>query len=275
MSAPNANARSVIELTGVTKRFIKTGTETLAHTRADTDTSVRRNMQKQPAADARYFTALDNITLNIYENTCTIIGGANGSGKSLLMFIIAGFTEPTLGTVVCREKCGLIFQDADTQILGETPEEDILFGLKNLKIPKDQREQRLADALKKTGLWEKRRFPARFLSGGEKRRLAAAAVLAMDCPIVIFDEPYANLDYSGVVQVNALIQTLKKEKCTVLLLTHELEKCYALADRFMVLHCGKQVFDGDPEKGLRCKLEQWNIRNPLCAYTKKEDLLWM
>ena len=212
MSAPNANARSVIELTGVTKRFIKTGTETLAHTRADTDTSARRNMQKQPAADARYFTALDNITLNIYENTCTIIGGANGSGKSLLMFIIAGFTEPTLGTVVCREKCGLIFQDADTQILGETPEEDVLFGLKNLKIPKDQREQRLADALKKTGLWEKRRFPARFLSGGEKRRLAAAAVLAMDCPIVIFDEPYANLDYSGVVQVNALIQTLKKEK---------------------------------------------------------------
>ena len=260
MSAPNANARSVIELTGVTKRFIKTGMETLAHTRADTDISARRNMQKQPAADTRYFTALDNITLNIYENTCTIIGGANGSGKSLLMFIIAGFTEPTLGTVVCREKCGLIFQDADTQILGETPEEDILFGLKNLKIPKDQREQRL---------------PARFLSGGEKRRLAAAAVLAMDCPIVIFDEPYANLDYSGVVQVNALIQTLKKEKRTVLLLTHELEKCYALADRFMVLDRGKQVFDGDPEKGLRCKLEQWNIRNPLCAYTKKEDLLWI
>ena len=96
----------------------------------------------------------------------------------------------------------------------------------------------------------------------------------MDCPVVIFDEPYANLDYSGVVQVNDLIHMLKTDGRTVLILTHELEKCCALADRFIVLCAGKKVFDGTPDEGLKLDLKQWNIRPPLCSYKKREDLLW-
>ena len=120
----------------------------------------------------------------------------------------------------------------------------------------------------------KKDFPARFLSGGEKRRLAVACMIAMDLPILILDEPYANLDYSGVKQVNALLKELKKSGKTIILLTHEIEKCLGLADKFIVLFRGEKVFDGTPEEGLKENLEQWNIKNPLTAYNKLEDLVW-
>ncbi len=221
------------------------------------------------------FHALNNVSFSIEDGECVIIGGANGSGKSMLMSVIAGLTEPTNGNVETNGRVGLIFQDPDTQILGETPEEDISFGLKNLKIPKDRHEKIIENVLKKTGLEKRKGFPARFLSGGEKRRLATASILAMDCPIIIFDEPYANLDYAGVKHVNELIEMLKKENHTVLVLTHELEKCYALADRFIVLFEGNNVFDGSPEDGLKQNLEEWSIRNPLCSYKEKKDLIWI
>ena len=129
-------------------------------------------------------------------------------------------------------------------------------------------------ALAQTGLTDKADFPARFLSGGEKRRLAVACMLAMKLPTIILDEPYANLDFGGVHQVNALIRQLKADGKTVLILTHELEKCLGLADRFVVLFRGEKVFDGSPAQGLEQKLEEWNIRNPLTSYNSLKDLVW-
>ena len=99
-------------------------------------------------------------------------------------------------------------------------------------------------------------------------------MLAMDLPVIILDEPYANLDYTGVRQVNALIRELKHDKKTVVILTHEIEKCLALADRFMVLFRGEKVFDGSPSQIMNENLEQWNIRNPFNSYSKVEDLVW-
>ncbi len=220
------------------------------------------------------FCALDDVNLRVSKGECLIIGGANGSGKSILMSLIAKLIEPTSGHVTTNGRVGLVFQDADTQILGETPEEDILFGIKNVKIPKEKHSQIVTTVLEKTGLTKRRGFPSRFMSGGEKRRLATASILAMDCPIIIFDEPYANLDYEGVCHVNDLIAKLKDDNHTILILTHELEKCFALATRFVVLFEGKKVFDGSCEEGLAQNLEQWSIRNPLHSYTSKEDLLW-
>ena len=99
-------------------------------------------------------------------------------------------------------------------------------------------------------------------------------MLAMDLPVIIFDEPYANLDYSGVRQVNELIRQLKKDGKTIIILTHEIEKCLALADKFVVLFRGEKKFDGTPEKGLLQPLEKWNIRNPFVSYRSVEDLVW-
>ncbi len=218
--------------------------------------------------------ALKSVSMEFEENSFTVIGGENGSGKSVLMSIIAGLEDCSSGDIETFAQCGLVFQEAETQILGETPFEDVCFGPKNLGWKKADVIEAANKALEITGLTEKKDFPARFLSGGEKRRLAVACMIAMDLPILILDEPYANLDYSGVKQVNALLKELKKSGKTIILLTHEIEKCLGLADKFIVLFRGEKVFDGTPEEGLKENLEQWNIKNPLTVYNKLEDLVW-
>jgi len=218
--------------------------------------------------------ALQDVSLSIEQGSCTVISGENGSGKSLLMSIVCGLTEADYGTVECSGRAGMVFQEAETQILGETPAEDIAFGPKNLGWKKEQVQQAVEQALQKTGLTQKADYPARFLSGGEKRRLAVACMLAMDLPIIILDEPYANLDYGGVRQVNELVRSLKQDGKTVIILTHETEKCLGLADHFVVLFRGQKVFDGTPEQGLSQNLEQWNIRNPLVQYKNVGELVW-
>ena len=260
------------------------------------------NLSKTFQTSAGPKKALDNVSLEIAEGECVVIGGENGSGKSVFMQIIAGLMEGDNHTVVepvettvdrlsaeveggfdklnhqsaihVNGRVGLVFQEAETQILGETPAEDIAFGPKNLGWKKADVQAAVREALEKTGLTEKADFPARFLSGGEKRRLAVACMLAMKLPTIILDEPYANLDFGGVKQVNKLIRQLKAEGKTVIILTHEIKKCLGLADRFVVLFRGKKVFDGTPGMGLRHNLEAWNIRNPLVSYSGVEDLIW-
>jgi biotin transport system ATP-binding protein len=222
------------------------------------------------------FYALSEVSLSIENGECTIIAGANGSGKSVLMSIIAGLEEPTSGSVKTNAKVGLVFQEPDSQILGETPREDIAFGPRNMKLSKNEIKARVYAALLLTGLEHRADFPARSLSGGEKRRLATAGVLAMDAQIIIFDEPYANMDYPGVVQINRLFQKLISDGKTVIILTHELEKCLAISNRFIVLCEGKKVYDGSASGALSCNLEAWGIHHPLKNSARKlGDLLWL
>jgi len=221
------------------------------------------------------FYALQNVSFSLEGGSCSIIAGANGSGKSLLMAIIAGLEEADGGSVKTQARVGLVFQEPDSQILGETPREDVSFGPRNMGLSKEQARLRTEAALAETGLAERADFPARSLSGGEKRRLAAAGVLAMDAKIIIFDEPYANMDFPGVVQVNKLIKKLLADGKTVVILTHEIEKCMALANRFIVLFKGKKVFDGTAADALSCNLEEWGIHHPLRkSALNLGDLLW-
>ena len=220
--------------------------------------------------------ALQDVSFSIRRGEFAVIAGSNGSGKSVLMSIIAGLDEPTSGTITLNScQAGLVFQEADSQILGETPEEDIAFGAKNCGLSKEQVKEKVDSALEKTGLVNKREAYARMLSGGEKRRLAVAGILAMDRSLIIFDEPFANLDWPGVKQVCTIMKQLKEEGKTVLVLTHELEKVLALADRFMVLDKGHLVFDGTPADGLKKELEGWGIRNPLLSSPSIEEMIWL
>lgn len=219
-------------------------------------------------------TAVNKVSFSVEEGSLTVIGGENGSGKSVLMNIISGLEKATEGKVKINSKVGLVFQEADSQILGETVEEDVSFGPKNQKKSKEEIKILVENALKEVGLFEKKDFPARFLSGGEKRRLAVACMLSMNLPVLIFDEPYANLDFTGVKQVNSLIRKLKEQGKTVIILTHELEKCLGLADKFLVLFRGDKVFEGSVEEGLKQNLEKWNIHNPIAQYNKISDLIW-
>jgi len=233
------------------------------------------------------YEALCGVDLDIYEGETTLIAGANGSGKTLLMKILTGLLEPDEGEILfkgkpvrecmklLRRSVGLVFQDPDTQILGETVEEDIRFGPENLKLNSAEIEKRLEETLTSLDLKEKRYFPSRHLSGGEKRRLAAAGVLAMGCDTIIMDEPFANLDWPGVVQVLKIISTLKQEEKTVIILTHELEKVLAFADRLVIISHGKVRDQGESEAVLNRLDPAWGVRDPRKTYRNAADCTWL
>lgn len=232
------------------------------------------NVSKTFETQTGDFTALDDISFEIKKSSCTVLAGQNGSGKTLLMQIIAGLVTKTKGNVYTQTKVGLIFQEATTQILGETPFEDIAFGLEDLHLSKTQKQNRIQQALVAVGLEKKAHDTARLLSGGQKRKLAVACMLSLGFEILIFDEPYANLDYKSVKQVNDLIKQLLKQKKTVVILSHEIEKCLGLCSQFIVLNKGKILFNDSPQKALKQDFCKWNIHPPLCSYTKLEDLVW-
>ncbi|MDR0448260.1 MAG: energy-coupling factor ABC transporter ATP-binding protein [Treponema sp.] len=224
---------------------------------------------------------LDGVDLDIIEGECLLVAGSNGSGKTVLMRILAGLLEPSSGTIrfrsetlekvlknniVFRQQLGLVFQDAEAQFVGETVAEDAAFGPSNLGLSKTEIEERVTFALEKMGLQEKRNLSPRRLSGGEKRRLATAGVLAMGCRAIIMDEPFANLDYPGVVQVLEIINNLKQEGTSLVILTHELEKVLALADRLVILHRGRIQEDGKPEDVLNRLQPEYGVRDPRLSW---------
>jgi biotin transport system ATP-binding protein len=227
-------------------------------------------------------TALAGINLDIREGEFLLIAGSNGSGKTVLMLILAGLMERGGGEVLFRGRpldsvreelrrhIGLVFQDADAQIVGETVAEDIAFGPKNLGFSKAALEEQTLLAMGAVGLDRKQLCPPRNLSGGEKRRLAVAGVLAMGCKTIILDEPFANLDWPGVRQVLAILRKLKREGKTVILLTHELEKVLALADRLVILHRGLVREDGPPEAVLDRLQDEYGVRDPRKGYAVEE-----
>ena len=230
-----------------------------------------------PGSSEKPVLALNNINMCIKEDSISVIAGANGSGKSVLMQIISGLMEASKGTVKTSGKPGLVFQEASTQILGDTPAEDVAVGPRNLGVNKKELPLVVEKALTEVNLISKQNYPAEFLSGGEKRRLAVASICAMNRNIIIFDEPYANLDYPGVKDVNHLIEQLHESSKTIIILTHELEKCLGMADNFFVLNRGNLVYSGTPEDALEnhCSdFENWGIRNPLNTYKKADDLIW-
>jgi biotin transport system ATP-binding protein len=237
--------------------------------------------------------ALRGIDLTIEQGECVLIAGANGSGKTVLMHILSGLMDPSGGEVRIRGKLlkrdrrnfitlmkegaltGLVFQNPDAQFLGETVREDIGLGPRNLGLDREEQERRVEAALDATGLREKAGSSPRSLSGGEKRRLAVAGILAMDAGIVIFDEPFANLDFPGVVQTLRVIRDLKDRGRTVLILTHELEKVLAFAGRLVILKEGVLVCQGEPETVLDRLETSWGIKDPRGNRAGAKDCTWL
>jgi biotin transport system ATP-binding protein len=125
------------------------------------------------------------------------------------------------------------------------------------------------------GLAGKRDNSPRRLSGGEKRRLAVAGVLAMGCNTIIMDEPFANLDWHGVVQTLGAIGELKAGGKTLIILTHELEKALAFADRLVIIHRGRVCGDGPPAAVLDRMDTAWGVRDPRRNYASVSDCTWL
>jgi biotin transport system ATP-binding protein len=219
---------------------------------------------------------IENINLNIREGSFVVIAGLNGSGKTTLLRHLNGLLLPTAGTVrlaginvaqdllKARQLVGMMFQDADSQIVGETVYEDVAFGPENLCLNRTQIQRRVSNALQAVGMSDLAHRRPHLLSGGEKRRLAIAGILAMEPRVIVFDEPFSSLDFLGVKQVLQHILALHGLGHTILVTTHDLEKIIAHADRLILMSGGKIVRDGIPAEIIK-DVELFGVRRP-CAF---------
>ena len=215
-----------------------------------------------------------------------LIAGRNGSGKTLLMKHLNGLLRPTSGEVLLegrsihedlaetRRRIGLVFQAADSQIVGQTVREDVSFGPSNLRLPQAEIERLTATSMDAVGIEHLTDRPPHLLSGGEKRRLAVAGVLAMDPSIVIFDAPFAALDYPGVRQVLVEILRLHAEGRTLIIITHEVEKILAHTTRVLVLEGGRLVEDGEPLAVID-RLDRYGVRRPILDERGVAGVTWL
>lgn len=230
--------------------------------------------------------ALRGIDLHISKGEFLLICGPNGSGKTTLLRTMSGLLKPSDGSILIngfdsikdslkvRQIVGMVFQDPDSQIVGETVKEDVAFGPENLGLSLNEISKRVDWAIEKMGLQGLSEKPCYLLSGGEKRRLAIAGVMAMKPRVILFDEPFSFLDYPGIQEVLRFMIQLHREGHTLILTTHDVEKVIAHVDRIAVIHDGEIKIAGPPE-GLLMKLPGFGIRPPCYALLGKEKFSWL
>lgn len=201
---------------------------------------------------------LKPFSLELAERRIAVIG-ANGSGKSTFVRLINGLLVPTTGSVSIdgldtksdgkevRGKVGFVFQNPDNQIVYPVVEEDLAFGLKNRKLPKDEIARKVDAGLTRFGLVHLAKEQTHRLSGGEKQMVAIAGVTILEPEIIIFDEPTTLLDLRNKRRIARTISELDE---MAILVTHDLD-LVADFDRALVFDEGGLVFDGRPSEAIR------------------------
>ena len=206
--------------------------------------------------------ALDGVSFKIEDGEFIGIIGHTGSGKSTLIAHLNALEKSAPGMVYVngddlagkgldlskvRRTVGLVFQYPEYQLFEETIAKDIAFGPKNLKLPEEEVNRRVKEAMKQVGLSEEFEDRSPFeLSGGQKRRVAIAGVLAMEPSILILDEPAAGLDPVGRKDMLDLISGIHDRGVTVIMVSHSMDDVGRLCDRLFVLNKGKVAFSGTP-----------------------------
>ena len=207
--------------------------------------------------------ALDNMSFSVERGEFIGIIGHTGSGKSTLMQHLNGLLKPTSGKVLldgkdiwsdkkltrqARFRVGLVFQYPEYQLFEETVYKDIAFGPKNMGLSKDEIDRRVREAAGFVGLTEAQLQVSPFdLSGGQKRRVAIAGVIAMEPEVLILDEPTAGLDPVGREEILANIQDYRRAKnATIMMVSHSMNDVARLTDRLLVLNGSRIAMDGTP-----------------------------
>jgi len=242
------------------------------------------------ASSASTQIALNGIDLKITEGEFIGLIGHTGSGKSTLIQHLNGLLSPTSGQILFRGqdihadrfklrdlrfKVGLVFQYPEYQLFEETVERDVAFGPRNMGLSDAEIQARVREACEAVGLSQSVMKSSPFdLSGGQKRRVAIAGVIAMKPEVLILDEPTAGLDPYGSRAILDQIQSFREQSgTTVLLVSHNMEDVARAADRLLVLSKGQIVMDGTPEQVFGCseRLESLGLDVP--QVTKVFDLL--
>lgn len=204
------------------------------------------------------FQALKNVNMKINKGEKVAIMGPNGAGKSTLFQLFNGLLQATSGTVtiddlkVCkknlpqiRSNVGMVFQDPDDQLFCPTVRQEIAYGLMNMHVSREILEESVAWALDIVGLNGYENRSPHNLSGGEKKRVALASVLAMKPKVLVLDEPTAALDPRGVSKLINLLDTINRDLgITLIFATHDIDIVPLLADRVYLLSKGKIVLEG-------------------------------
>ena len=202
--------------------------------------------------------ALCQVNLTIQDGSFTAILGANGSGKSTLAKLLNAILTPSSGTVLVdglstsnkpdiyqiRSKVGVVFQNPDTQIISDTVEDELAFGLENMGLSVDEMQRRIDLCLQFTGLSSLKNVNPQRLSGGQKQMVCIASVIAMQPKYLVLDEATSMLDPSGRKMVLDFVKKLHHELgLTIIMITHNLEECIE-ADKVVILDKGRVNFDG-------------------------------
>ena len=209
------------------------------------------------------YQALKGVSLKVEKGEMVALLGKNGAGKSTLFLHLNGIYEPDEGQVFIdgeelkydkksllkfRQKVGIVFQNPDDQIFAPTVEEDVAFGPLNLKLPMEEVQKRVTESLARVGMSGFEKKAPHHLSGGQKKRVAIAGILAMKPEIMVLDEPTAGLDPQGVRGLSKLLKELNEEGITIIISTHEVDLVPNYAKRVFVMVDGLLIAEGTPKE---------------------------
>lgn len=229
------------------------------------------------------YEALCGVSFRITHGEKVALVGANGAGKSTLLLHTNGLLMPSQGGVVLggialtrrtlplvRQSVGLVFQDSDNQLFMPTVEEDVAFGPSNMRLEPEEIRRRVTEALDAVGALDLRGESPFRLSGGQKKRVAIATVLAMEPSVFVMDEPTSNLDPRARRQI---IDLIRRFSHTTLIATHDMEMVLDLCDRTIVMKEGRIVADGSTRHvfGDLALLEECGLEQP-CELRMKRAL---
>lgn len=221
---------------------------------------------------------LTDVSVSFQKGEKIAVMGANGAGKSTFFLNLNGVRVPSGGEIcyrgtginkknrdLLRKNVGIVFQEADNQIVASTVRAEVAFGPMNLHLSREEVRERTMRAVERMNLSEYLDRPPHYLSGGEKKRVSIADILAMDSEIIIFDEPTASLDPVNARMLEEVLGQIEQEGRTVLLSTHDVDFAWRFADRILVFREGRLIGDGTPENifGDAQLIRSANLKKPV------------
>ena len=222
--------------------------------------------------------ALRGVNLDIRQGERIAVMGSNGAGKSTFFLNINGVLQSEHGEIFyrgqkmtkktmndLRKNVGIVFQDADSQIIASTVQSEVSFGPMNLKLSRNDVRDRVDEALSYMNLTDFRHRPPHYLSGGEKKRVSIADIIAMHPEIIIFDEPTAALDPVNADMLEEVLEKMAQEGKTIMISTHDVDFAYRWAERVVVFCDGKIIADDAPLAVFSNEtvIRQANLKRPM------------
>ena len=227
--------------------------------------------------------ALNGVNFKVEKGEMVALLGPNGAGKSTLFLHFNGILKPSAGQVLVkgapikynskgllevRKTVGIVFQNSDDQLFAPTVKQDVAFGPLNLGLSEKEVEKRVKESLKAVGMEGFENKPPHHLSGGQKKRVAIAGILAMEPEVIVLDEPTAGLDPLGASQIMKLLYDLNKKGITIIISTHDVDLVPIYANRVYIMSEGQIIKEGAPKEVFSNSeiIRKANLRLPRVAH---------